>query len=161
MAGGRPKKPTALHILNGNPSKIPNLGANEPKPVPIAPAPPDWLCPDARVEWDRIAPQLESLGLLTQVDMAALVAYCESWAQYKRAITHIHKHGETFDLLDDDGNVKYVQQSPQVSIANKALANIKSFCTEFGMTPSSRSRMTVPGQDEPQDEMERLLSRGV
>ena len=38
--GGRPRKPTALHLLNGNPSKLPDLdqrAASEPKPMEIAP----------------------------------------------------------------------------------------------------------------------------
>lgn len=156
----RKKLPTALHVLNGNPSKIKDLGKDEPKPVPIAPDCPDWISDDAKIEWERVAPQLEKLGLLTQIDMAALVGYCESWAQYKKAIEFIHKHGETYPIKDDNGKVKYIQQFPQVSIANKALGNIKSFCTEFGMTPSARSRMAVPGASENDDAMEKLLSKG-
>ena len=155
----RKKIPTELHILNGNPSKIKDLGKNEPKPAPICPECPEWLCKDAKKEWERISPQLEKLGLLTQIDMAALVGYCESWAQYKKAIEFIQKNGEVYPIKDDNGKIKYLQQFPQVSIANKALINIKSFCTEFGMTPSARSRMIVAGADENSDEMENLLSR--
>ena len=51
-----------------------------------------------------------------------------------------------------------MQQWPQVSIANKALQNIKAFGTEFGLTPSSRGRLEVPGASEGDDPMEALLS---
>lgn len=155
----RKKKPTTLHILNGNPSKIKDLGEREPKPEPKAPDCPDFLSEDAKTEWARVAPILEGLGLLTRIDMAALAAYCESWAMYKKAIQFIHKHGEVYPIKDDKGQVKYLQQVPQVGIANKSLGNIKNFCTEFGMTPSSRSRMQVPGADDEDDETEAILNR--
>ena len=158
MPAGRKPKPSALKLIEGNPGKRP-LPENEPKPEPIAPKCPTWLHKDAKKEWKRIAPQLERLGLLTQVDMAALAGYCESWAQYKRAIEFIHKHGEVYPIKDDEGRVKYLQQVPQVSIANKALQQVRAFCAEFGLTPSARGRMVVPGADDKEDEMEQLLSK--
>lgn len=154
---GTKPKPTALKVLEGNPGKRP-LNKDEPKPKPIMPPCPEWLHEDAKREWERISPELEQLGLLTVVDMAALSGYCESWAQYKKAIEFLHKHGETYPIKDENGKVKYIQQFPQVSIANKALQNIKAFCAEFGLTPSSRSRMIVPGADNRDDDTESLLS---
>ena len=166
-----PKKPTALHVLNGNPSRIKDLGKNEPKPTLIAPKCPAFLSKNAKKEWKRIEPQLEKLGLLTQMDMAALAGYCESWAQWKEAVEFMHEFGTTYTLWErnDDGSIKidvhgspvmrYVQQFPQVSIANKALTQIKAFCTEFGLTPSARGRMQVPGQADANDEMESLLNK--
>ena len=54
-----------------------------------------------------------------------------------------------------------MQQLPQVSMAQRYLALVKAFCSEFGLTPSSRSRMTLPGQAEAEDPMEaRLRKRG-
>jgi len=155
---GRPPKPTALKVLEGNRGKRP-LPQNEPKPDPIAPKCPAWLHKDAKKEWKRIAPQLERLGLLTQVDMAALAGYCESWAQYKRSIEFIHKHGEVYPIKDDEGRVKYLQQVPQVSIANKSLANIRAAATQFGLSASDRGRIQVPGLEDKEDEMQQLLNK--
>lgn len=167
---GRKPLPTALHVLHGNPSKKKDLGKNEPKPVPIAPKCPTWLHKDAKKEWKRVAPQLERLGLLTQIDMAALAGYCESWAQYKGAIEFLHKRGTTYALWErnDDGSIKYddrgqpilryMQQWPQVSIANKALQQVRAFCAEFGLTPSARGRIQVPGASENDDPLENILS---
>ena len=155
---GRKPKPTNLKILEGNRGKRP-LPTNEPKPDPVAPKCPAWLHKDAKKEWKRIAPQLERLGLLTQVDMAALAGYCESWAQYKRSIEFIHKHGEVYPIKDDEGKVKYLQQVPQVSIANKALANIRAAATQFGLSASDRGRIQVPGMEDREDEMEQMLNK--
>ena len=73
MAGrGRPPKPTAVKELEGNPGKRP-LNKNEPKPKQTAPKCPSWLEPDAKKEWRRLSKELESMGLLTEVDMAVFV----------------------------------------------------------------------------------------
>lgn len=167
MAGRKPK-PTNLKLLMGNPGKRP-LPKNEPKPIPLAPKCPTWLHKDAKKEWKRIAPQLERLGLLTRIDMAALAGYCESWAQYKIATEYLHQIGTTYIIWerDENGNLMYdengrkimrhTQQWPQVSIANKALANVRALCSEFGLTPSARGRIQVPGLED-KDDMESLLS---
>ena len=154
----RKKKPTAIHLLNGNPSRIKDLGKNEPKPAPVAPSVPEWLSEDAKVEWERISKHLEELGLLTQIDMAALAGYCESYAQWKKAMLFIQKHGEVYPIKDDQGNIKYLQQVPQVSIANKAQHQMRAWCAEFGLTPSARGRISVPGANGNDDPMEELLS---
>ncbi len=152
---GRKPKPTALKVLEGNPGKRP-LNKNEPKPRPEKPTCPKWISKEAKREWKRVAPELHRIGLLTYIDRAALAAYCEAWAEYRKAREMVHKMGEIYPIKDDEGNVKYLQQNPYVSIANKALNQIKTFCTEFGMTPSSRGRMQLPGQNE-EDEFDRLL----
>lgn len=156
MTTGRKPKPSNLKLFEGNPGKR-NLSENEPKPEPVAPDCPDWLSEDAQKEWQRVAPQLECLGLLTQIDMATLAGYCESWAQYKRAIQFIYEYGEVYPLKTDAGEIKYLQQVPQVGIANKALANIRALAAEFGMTPSARGRIEVPGISE--DKGESLLTK--
>ena len=168
MPTGRKPTPTSLKVLNGNPGKRP-LPKNEPKPTPTAPDCPEWLSDNAKAEWQRIAPQLEKLGLLTQVDQTALAAYCESWALYKDCTEYIHKNGYSYPLFerDKDGEIKrdshgkpllkYMQQWPQVSIANKALMQVRAFCTEFGLTPSSRGRLQVPGASEA-NELDGILS---
>lgn len=158
MTAGRKPKPSNLKLLEGNRGRRP-LPENEPKPQPIAPKCPTWLHKDAKKEWKRIAPQLENLGLLTQVDMATLAGYCESWAQYKRSIEFIHKHGEVYPIKTEDGTVKYLQQVPQVGIANKALLNIKAIAAEFGLTPSARGRIEVPGLQEDESKMKSLLTK--
>jgi P27 family predicted phage terminase small subunit len=157
MAGRKPK-PTQLKLLEGNPGKRP-LPQNEPKPAPIAPDCPEWLCDDAKAEWARICPQLERLGLLTQVDMAAMVGYCESWAQYKKCLEFLHKHGEVYPIKNEDGSIKYLQQVPQVSIANKALGNIRAAASQIGLSPSDRGRIQVPGADNDNDEVMMFLNK--
>jgi phage terminase small subunit len=79
MRGRRPK-PTHLKVLMGNPGKRP-LNANEPRPEVAIPDCPVELGEVARREWDRMAPQLASLRILTHLDRAALAAYCGAYSR--------------------------------------------------------------------------------
>ncbi len=146
MASPKPK-PTKLKILEGNPGKRP-LNENEPKPIPIAPGCPEWLLAEAKKEWNRLAPELERLGLLTIIDMAAFAGYCQSYAKWKKAEIFLKKHGMTIKIpqKDEYGNVVSikVKKFPEVSIANECLKQIRGFASEFGLTPSSRGRIYLP-----------------
>ena len=149
---GRKPKPTAIKILEGNPGKRP-LNDKEPKPEKKAPRCPSWLEPDAKTEWKRMAKVLEGLGLLTKVDMSAFAGYCQAYARWKEAEEFLSKHGTIFKTPSG-----YVQQVPQVSIAQTYLKTMKDFCSEFGLTPAARSRIQVDTEkSETEDPMEDIL----
>ncbi|MDK2918998.1 MAG: hypothetical protein PWQ37_1731 [Candidatus Petromonas sp.] len=149
---GRKPKPTALKVLEGNPGKRP-LNNNEPKPEKKAPRCPSWLEPEAKKEWKRMAKTLEAIGVLTGVDAAAFAGYCQAYARWKEAEEFLSKHGTIFKTPSG-----YIQQVPQVSIAQTYLKIMKDFCSEFGLTPSARSRIRVDGDTSTKDDpMESLL----
>ena len=147
---GRKPKPKRLQLLQGRPGKRPP--ANEPKPPPIAPECPDWLADEAKEEWRRVAPKLERLGLLTEIDRTALAAYCQEYARWVEAEAVLAEVGMVIET--EKG---YLYQRPELGIARKALQLIKSWCAEFGLTPSSRARMNLPEQSE-EDGLEKLLN---
>ena len=60
-----------------------------------------------------MAKLMNQMGVLTEVDMAAFAAYCQSYARWKEAQEHITSGGSTFEI--DKG---YQQQTPWVGIAN-------------------------------------------
>ena len=154
--------PTFLKVLNGNPGKRP-LNINEPKPKPIAAPAPTWMRTTAKTMHKTLAPQLEALGLLTAIDGAAFAAACESYATWVHCEKQLIRHGLTITLtkIDEDGKefAYYTQARPEISIGNKALLAFKSFCTEFGLTPSSRAGITLPDAGENLDPMEALLRK--
>ena len=139
---GRKPKPPELRLVEGNPGHRP-IPANTPKPPPTAPTRPSWILPEAKREWGRIVPHLERLGLLTVVDRAALAGYCQAWARYRQAEEMLDEEG--FVTVTDKGNVI---QHPAVAISRNMLQQIRAFAAEFGLTPSSRGRIQIPGHDE-------------
>ena len=146
---GRKPKPTYLKLLNGNPGKRP-LNEHEPKPEPTIPAAPSELSAEARVEWDRVAGELSRLGTLTVVDRAALAAYSQAygrWIQAERGIAQMAERDQlTAGLMIKTTNGNAIQ-NPLVGMANRAMADMVRYATEFGMTPSSRSR--IAGNTDP------------
>lgn len=156
-ARGRKPKPTALKILEGNPGKRP-LNENEPVPPKGPIKCPSWLLPEAKKEWKRLAPALDAMGILTMTDEKAFAGYCQAYARWKEAEEFITQHGSIFKTPSG-----YVQQVPQVSIAQQNLKIMQSFCAEFGLTPATRVRIIAAGHKEEggaEDPMERLLKGG-
>src|SRR5437899_2154383 len=80
---GRPRKPTALKVLAGNPGHR-ALPKNEPRPALGAKAP-GWMTIGARREWDALAPMLDRLGVLAETDAEALAELCTA-----RAVLKVH-----------------------------------------------------------------------
>ena len=91
MAGRRPK-PTNLKLLQGNPGKRP-INPNEPQPPVEIPSAPDHLNEVAKQEWNRIAEKLERLGLISELDRAALAAYCCAYGRWVEAEEALMKTG--------------------------------------------------------------------
>ena len=150
---GRKPKPTAMKELEGNPGKHP-LNTSEPKPNKKAPACPKWLEPEAKKEWRRLAKQMEAIGILTEVDMAAFAGYCQAYARWKEAEEFITQHGTIVKTPSG-----YWQQVPQVSISRANQAMMIKAAAEFGLTPSARSRIIAGNTkaEDAVDEMEALL----
>ena len=140
---GRKPKPTMIKMIQGNPGKRPIRKEPEFSGDTNCPS---WLGAAAKAEWKRIAPALRRYGLLSPLDRLALAGYCDSVAEWKNACEQIEKNGATVTYQTRTG--QYTQQSPFVSIRNRARKSMLQFGVEFGMTPSSRSNVGAVVEDE-------------
>ena len=145
---GRKPKPTALKVLEGNPG-CRKLNENEPKPLPIIPDCPEWLTGNAKDVWGKLAPILERMGLLTEADEIALAAICSLYARYKDLERIIDEKGYT-----EKNTRSGLKAIPEFAMSRDCLKLLKSFMTEFGLTPSSRTRISIEEstQDDPLEE---------
>lgn len=133
-----PPKPTALKLIEGNPGRRPlSTLTDSVQPLVEIPDCPRHLGKIARAEWDRIAPVLKDLGIISSMDMAALAAYCLNYERHVTAEMKLKKLG--FDALIDTTPSGYKQISVLLQISNRALEMMHKFMGEFGMTPSARS----------------------
>ena len=139
---GRKPVPTYLKVLRGNPGKRP-LPENQPTPEPGA-AMPSYLSPEAAAHWPTVAEQLEAAGVLTRLDQSALALYCEAFARWRHATDHVVNHGPV--IVSPSG---LARRSPYLQIADKAFEHMTKLLVEFGMTPSSRSRVSKVKPDKP------------
>jgi P27 family predicted phage terminase small subunit len=120
-----------------------------------APDAPSHLSREARKEWDRIVPELTALGLLARIDRAALALYCQAWGRLQvveRALS-----SEQNRLADDgkDPSGALVTVTPSGFSREAVLSRLAGdlgqqvdrYLAAFGMSPSSRSRVTVSRND--------------
>jgi len=145
MKRGRRPKPTRLRLLNGNAGKRP-INNREPNPRVLKnPQPPTWLDGFGREFWRRHAPELSRLGLLSVLDRDLLASAAERWSTYRRAAEEL-KGGLT-QISEANGRIA----KPESAIAKQALAECRAIMSEFGCSPSSRTRVTalvIPADDK-------------
>ena len=141
---GPPPQPTHLRVLRGNPGKR-RINRREPKPPPGVPSCPRWLNAEAKRAWRETAAVLREMRILSRADRDALVSYCLTYAQMKSAQEFLDQHGLVYPLRDEAGKIKYMAPFPQVAIVRSCLQAMRAYQQEFGMTPSSRTRVeTIP-----------------
>lgn len=150
---GPPPKPSKLTELRGNPSK--RKITREPEPPQGAPRPPADLTGEALAEWNRVVPELDRLGLVTVIDRAYLVAYCEAWASFNMARAALAEHGPLV-AGRDGGLVK----NPASQIVRDSADLMLKFGSRFGLSPSDRTRLSVApkSEDGPDAQVLSLLS---
>lgn len=179
-ARGPKPLPANVHALRGNPSKLRfDELAGVVQPEVEIPGCPKHLLPEAKKFWKRLAPELEKLGLVSRIDEAALALVCQEWAHLvwhenllQRAIKQAEKRREAWEA--DPGNVDrpwtggdgFMLPTPNGSwtyspywvARNKHALMLDKFLASFGMSPSSRGRVTagntrqldLPGVQKPE-----------
>lgn len=178
MKPGRKPLPTNVLALRGS-TKYLAQRENAPSVEPDIEIPdcPRHLLKEARKEWKRITPQLETLGLISLIDRAALALYCQEYAWWvwheealqrdiKQAAEKLAAHladeanrdkpwtgGDGFMLPTPNGSWTY---NPHWVARNKHGAQLDRFLASFGMSPSARGKVTpssrqmqLPGVDDP------------
>jgi P27 family predicted phage terminase small subunit len=120
--------PFELAKLRGFPGKRRPRPEVSPTIPDEPPSPPSHLSPYAVEEWQRIAPELHRLHLLTAIDTAMFEVYCESYSQWRV-----------------DGSVADKVQNPMLIVARKAAEAMINLAGEFGLSPRARARLAAAG----------------
>ncbi len=108
---------------------------------------------------------LKNLGLLTKIDHAMFEAYCRTYSDWVRFSQKAYnspvvmvggkkkKTAGKNEVIIEKG---YPMINPFLSLAQKALKDLRAIATEFGLTPSSRSRIRAEGPTD-QDDLGKFL----
>lgn len=134
---GRRPKPTELKRLAGNPGKRKLNDAEMQAPDADTSAKHAQLGRDGQAMWDILAPMLADLGVLKATDLPALEMTCLHYGLARKAWRALDKAGLTTRTADS------IKAHPAAGIFLGNSRAFKSYLTEFGLTPSSRSRMPV------------------
>ena len=144
---GPPPTPTNILKLRG--SWRGKVNKNEPKVDPERPVCPAWIDKTAKLWWREVVPQLHKMGVLAKIDRKALERTAKIYSRWRRMMDFIDEHGETYNVKDAKGKVKYLKRFPQVAIAAELDKELGRCYAEFGMTPSARSRIVASDSAAP------------
>lgn len=146
---GPPPKPRRQKLIEGTHRKdreAPN--ALDFNPTTDLPDPPEDLRPEtARSCWQVCARELHAKGLLAAVDLALLRAYCYQVALMMEAEAELELNGKMAPRETAYG-IHYVK-SPWVSVLADATEKVLKLGAQFGFSPSSRTRISMPTAEKP------------
>ena len=94
--------------------------AGEVDPEPGIPEAPEWMAPEALVEWGRLTSDSKYVKALRKVDRAMLAAFCQLWARF----------------------VEGEKKAEPVSVAH--IAAMINLGAKLGLNPSDRVKVKVP-----------------
>jgi len=158
MAGKGPAPlPRALKVLRG--ARITNT--QEPTSRHGRPTPPADLGDSERAAWRETVAQLEQVpGLLTRAERGVVELVARTLPAWRDAMRHVRERGGSLTMRDDKGAIKFVQVTPEMTVAVKLGAQLKSLYAELGLTPAGRTRIHVPAVPAV-DELTAFLAKGA
>lgn len=142
---GRKPKPTALKLLTGNPGKR-KLNTREPVADPLGTdCPPELNEADAVEEWQRTIVPAIYRRQITSADRVFAIAHCALWATWRSQLADASRHAHV--ILGKNGQPL---QNPARKTANQTFVLLAKVDAELGLTPASRSRVTVASEPHAQ-----------
>lgn len=136
---GRKPIPTNVRLLRGD---IPSM-INDDEPVPSEGIP---TCPSKHPEikkiWEYTVDQLSKMRTVTMADRDTLLAYCEAVNMHRIASQLMAKEGVVIP-----GSHGGLVCHPAQKIQREAAQLIRALGTEFGLTPSARTRIKVTASE--------------
>ena len=135
------------------------------------------ICPsnmseEGKARWKILIPQIDEMGILAKIDYGELVQYCSIWGEWDKAYKWLQEHGQVYQIRAEptkkqkeegkQGDIKSVQQWPQVSIYRNLGERLSRIGKEFGLTHPSRAGMTVgsKGKEKEEKDKSRFFSAG-
>ena len=107
---------------------------------------PRWLDAAAKKEWRRVVPLLTAAGVVSRISSQELAAYCQAVSRMHDAEAKVVEFGTV--LVSSEGKM---YKSPYLRIVQEERAAMLAFAREFGMTPSSATRVNAVRQADEDD----------
>ena len=155
---GPKPEPTQLKILRGNPGRR-HVSRAEPEPPSDGVVMPSHLGEVAAAKWNELLPLLQAVRVMTRADIEALARYCDTYEWWLATRAKLKKEGDTYPILNDKGEIKYIAQRPEVSIANKLAVQLRQLESDFGLSPAARTSLKVEPDAKEESTLSKFLAR--
>lgn len=144
-----PAKSAKLQLLQGNPAKknvdeLKKRAKQEEKMKMPAEhvTPPSWLSATAKKEFKRVADLLLDAEVITDADVTHLALYCDAYAQYLSFKKQVRTKGMWIDG----------KPNPFILRMKDAAAQVRSFGSDLGLSPSARARLAIIQESNEEDD---------
>jgi P27 family predicted phage terminase small subunit len=148
--GRRGPAPTPTANLKARGSWRGKANPNEPQPAQGAPDRPSGLADVAGDIWDALVGTVAP-GVLTRDNGQTLARYCHGLSRWWKLAEWLDGNDDTYETEDKLGNVRHVRH-PNVITYEKLSRDLTRLEQEFGLTPSSRTRVAAvlnPPKEKP------------
>ncbi|AMV34566.1 Phage terminase, small subunit [Pirellula sp. SH-Sr6A] len=126
-------------VKKSPPSKV----AKKSQPIRQVPSPAGFdLCPIGIAYWERIAPQLVEINLLTELHLETFAELCRTYGEYRTLTKWLIEDPSRATFTSESG---YESESPQVRMREKALTTLQKLWPKFGLHPFSLAQMRKHG----------------
>lgn len=151
MGKGRKPTPSHLKLVRGT-ARADRGAKNEPHPERARPSAPETMSDRGREAWGYVVAVLDRMGVLTEADAMAVELLCEARADWLDARDEIEAAGgPTYESINAETGAKLIKSHPAVAMRNDAARRLQSLLAEFGMSPSSRSKVNAKDNDGKED----------
>lgn len=151
MGKGRKPTPSHLKVVRGT-NRADRMNDAEPNPRRARPSAPEHMSARGREAWDYVVDILDRMGVLTEADALAVELLCEARADWLSARDAIEAAGgETYESVNGVTGQRLVKAHPAVAMRSDAARRLQSLLAEFGMSPSSRTKVRAEERDEKDD----------
>ena len=104
---------------------------------------------------------LQAVRVMTRADVEALARYCDTYEWWLAVREKLKKEGDTYPILNDKGEIKYIAQRPEVSIAHKLAQQLRQLEADFGLSPAARVSLKVEPDAKQESTIEKFLKLKV
>lgn len=142
---GPKPEPAAVKKAKGNSGRRPigeDPKVEDAKPEVSATAsvvPPTWLKDGGLDVWNRLAPRLIAMKLLTQLDAETFGRYCRNFSRWLKMQERLDDKGEVYEIETASGIVR--RYEPAFAIADRLERQLSAAEANFGLNPAERQRL--------------------
>lgn len=148
VGAGRKRVPSNVRDMRGD-KKVASYNSKEPKPSTGLPPIPRGLTPPQKKAYRKFGRQILSLGIMAEVDGAALATLAIQWARWEELNKELNEAGSlTYEKIGAKGQ-KTLMKHPAVAMSNEAMKHVITLLSQFGLTPASRGKVKVIDQSKP------------
>lgn len=152
MKPGPKPLPANVKLLTGTtPRRIAADLSDGIHPAVAVPDAPEHLSPEARAEWERITPRLHELGLVAEIDRAALASYCAVYGRLQLVEAALCAEQARRAADGQDPATALVHTTPTgfsreavySRLAADLIVQLDRALSAFGLSPATRARVVA------------------